>query len=364
VVATIAFGMGIDKQDVRYVYHYNLPKSLESYSQEIGRAGRDDQPSIVEMFVCAEDLPVLENFAYGDTPDEAAIGSLVSTLLLKEAEFDVALLELAGDFDIRPLVLRTALTYLELLGTLRQGTPFYASYDVKPLFNIPEIIGRLPDRQQPLVQKLFASARKGRIWYRIDVPAACVEREAIVGALTALEAAGLVELKPAEARLRFHRLADSSCAAQLTAELCTRFQRREQREILRLQQVVDLATGSHCQVNALAAHFGEIRQAPCGHCSYCVTGRARALPAAQPLPPLPGPLDLRQVDRLRDLNAIALGTLRQEARFLCGLSSPALTRQKLGRHELFGALSDYRFQAVLEFLRSHRTRQRAAPPEP
>src|SRR5216683_2988944 len=62
VVATIAFGMGIDKADVRYVYHFNLPKSLESYSQEIGRAGRDGAPSIVELFACGADLPILENF--------------------------------------------------------------------------------------------------------------------------------------------------------------------------------------------------------------------------------------------------------------------------------------------------------------
>ena len=75
VVATIAFGMGIDKANIRYVYHYNPAKSLENYAQEVGRAGRDGRPATCEMFFCPDDLNVLENFVYGDTPTQSAVAA-------------------------------------------------------------------------------------------------------------------------------------------------------------------------------------------------------------------------------------------------------------------------------------------------
>jgi ATP-dependent DNA helicase RecQ len=349
VVATIAFGMGIDKSNIRYVYHYNLAKSLENYSQEIGRAGRDGAESVCEMFVCRDDAVVLENFSYGDTPDEPSLGALVDEVLRHNGEFDVSAYELSREHDVRPLVVNTLLTYLELADVIEATAPFYNEYQFVPLKPSAEILGRFDSERAKFLRHLFAQATKAKKWFSIDVEGTAnrlrTTRDRVVKALTYLEEHGDLELKVAGLRQGYRMKAAPADRAALKRELIERFETRERNDIRRVHQVIEFAEQSGCLVRHLLNYFGEELGRNCGHCGRCLGEPTAATVPKQKSEPV---IDEEKLRALRRDHPRALGSARQVTRFLCGLSSPLLTQAKLSKDSLFGSLADTPFASVLE----------------
>ena len=354
IVATIAFGMGIDKSDIRSVFHYNLPKTLENYQQEIGRAGRDGLPAHCEMLACADDLTVLRNFTLGDTPEEQALRNLVDHLLRQGEEFDISRYEISRTTDIRPLVLETVITYLEKERILEPAGFFYSTLQIA--FHHPEervIAGHTPERQK-FLSNLFATGKRGRRLLTLDLDAAVLaigeSRERILKALNYLEEAGDIEIKPSGLRHRFKLLPGSSdrTPRDIATWLNGLFTDREKKDLARLDGIIAFSEGQGCATNRLISYFGEKMASDCGHCCRCAGEAAFSLPASHE-----AEISLQQIaaiNALRKEGHAALRGKRQLARFLCGISSPAVTRDRLTRHDAFGMLEEVAFSKVQEYL--------------
>lgn len=357
IVATIAFGMGIDKSDIRYVAHFDLPKSIENYSQEIGRAGRDGQPSDCLVLANRDVLNVLENFVYGDTPEQGGIAAVLEELAQSapHGQWEFLLGPLADHSNIRALPLKTLLVQLELRGIIAPRYSYFAEYRFKYLVEPEALVQRFQGERQAFVASIIQHCPRARTWATVDFDALYAqgaERARVVKALDYFQEQGLVELESKQ-MTEVYSVLDAGFDVQgLAEELFVYFQAHERGEIERIHAMLALFAGDRCLSASLAEYFGD-EQAPkaCGHCSVCRGQIAR----------LPEPPDRQRLDdlvfaqecseflnRYHDQTA-HLPSATLATRFLCGVTVPIFTKMKARGLAGFAALEDYPYAQVRQW---------------
>ena len=262
VVATIAFGMGIDKADIRKVIHFDLPKSMEGYSQEIGRAGRDGNRSECILLASKDGVPTLENFVYGDTPEKSGIEKLVNRIRTSEVPvFEVRPTELSRSLDIRPLPLKTLLVYLELHGILKPRLTFFETYALKFEMAARDILAQFAGERRTFLETVFAHTVHKRTWSYPDMEAICLQsrcdRGRIVAALNYFEEQGWVTLKPGRAVDVYDILVTEFPEREVVDSLYNLFATKETVEVARISEILQYAESDTCLAKTLSAHFGK-----------------------------------------------------------------------------------------------------------
>jgi ATP-dependent DNA helicase RecQ len=354
IVATIAFGMGVDKKDIRRIFHYDLPKSIENYSQEIGRSGRDGMPAICEVLANRDNIHILENFIYGDTPEKPSIFELLRTI--KENKgfvWEIKTVKLANELNIRILPLKTLLVYLAMEKVIRPKLTYFEEYSFKYKKDATHIISSFEGERKQFVTAVMNQCHTRKIWTSVDIEGILnsynADRQRILAALEYFNEKGWIELQSKQAIEVYDILTQAFNIDVMAEKMYALFKKKEDLEIQRIHNMVSFFESDTCISKQLAGYFGEyLEKECCGHCSFCKSGKA----------------DLQTTTELKPLSQFEFKTITAEftqavgeqfskvnlTKFLCGIYTPVFSKLRIKKLPYFGILESYPFLEVKNWI--------------
>ncbi|HLP92555.1 MAG TPA: ATP-dependent DNA helicase RecQ [Saprospiraceae bacterium] len=295
IVCTNAFGMGIDKPDVRIVVHLQLPDTLEGYFQEAGRGGRDGQKSYATLLYTPADGANLRYQLQAAFPPMEkirqvyqALGSYTQLAIgagLGES-FDFELAHFCQTYKLEQPSAHSALRVLELEGWIAMSEAAAAParavikasregiYDYQLRNKTADTVIKTLLRAYPGMQSDFVDISESLIAKYANLP-----KEAVIKILQAAHRDEILVYEPKSEKPQLTFLRERVAAENLTIDL-EAFQLRKKRAEERLEQAIRFAESRLCRSQQLLAYFNEPESPSCGICDVC-TGRHKPAGTAE-----------------------------------------------------------------------------------
>ena len=296
MVCTSAFGMGIDKDDVRTVIHYEMPDCLENYYQEAGRAGRDGKKAYAVLLATKADITKARNLHETRFPAISIIKSIYQSLanylqlpvgIGEGGYYDFNLLEFCNNFKLDLAVVTQTLKVLEQEGHIQFSENIFLPTQVcftcskESLENFEEAYPAF----EPLIKALLRSYQ-GIFDNRISIfekrmAGICKQSiEAVQNQLQQLAAMGIIEYLPQKETPQIHFLVNRAPAAFLHIDQDLYLSKKEA-FTTRINTLINFAINPACCRSVfIGNYFGDTDKSSCGICDYCLAQKKIKLESA------------------------------------------------------------------------------------